>query len=90
MTAQHTLSALLLDPFLTVGEAERECGTRCQRVRTEDVRSTTARPLGYRPASVQPEAGRAGTRGPVRVNRTERNGPPAVGYSSPGRLDTTA
>lgn len=70
MTDQHTLSALLLDPFLTVGEAERECGARCQKVRADAARPMTARPLGHRPAPVRPEAGRAGARGPERVVRS--------------------
>ncbi|MFO0852389.1 MAG: hypothetical protein U0871_28085 [Gemmataceae bacterium] len=69
MTDQHTLSALLLDPFLTVGEAERECGMRCQRVRADAARPMTPRLLSHRPGPVRHEARQAGARGPERVNR---------------------
>jgi hypothetical protein len=53
MTEYSELTALLLDPFLTVGEVERQCGAECPSARRLGrVAGHSARPGAVRAAAV--------------------------------------
>lgn len=87
MTDYHALTALLLDPFLTVGEAERESGVRYERRR-----DGTARPRprhagpGFRPAPGCQTASRGPS--PDRAAGATAAGQETAGrHSNPGRAN---
>ena len=63
MSADHSLTALLLDPFLTVGEAERESGARCRRVRGDGPRPATSPSAGPPQGPARRRAEPAGANG---------------------------